>query len=251
MSIAQSLFLGILQGLTEFLPVSSSGHLVIAQHFFNLDTPPLLFDILLHIGTLGAVIVYFWKTFLKTDRHQLKNIILATIPAVIVGVLLTPYLPAIFDSLFAVGLGLVCTALLLFASLKAKDRGTILSTTTSRQSFIIGSSQALALFPGVSRSGTTVVTGMMLGLTKKTAFGFSFLIAIPATIGALILQLTDITPNQIELTPMVIGFFAAMFVGLLALRMLDVVISKTKLHYFGIYCLILGIGILLTQTNVF
>ena len=152
MSLEKAILLGVIQGFTEFLPISSSGHLVIAQKLLGFASPPIFFDIVVHLGTLVAIIVYFYKQLVKITLNQLKLLIIATVPAAITGFLLAPILDTVFDSLIVVGLGLLFTALLLFVShKKSLSLQTKFKDINLKTGFMIGIFQAFALLPGVSR----------------------------------------------------------------------------------------------------
>ncbi len=245
MTPIQALILGIVQGLTEFLPVSSSGHLVIFQHLFNLQQPPILFDVVVHIATLIAVIFYFSSKLKKISPQLIKLTILGTVPAIIAGLIIEPYLESIFSSLFIVSLGLFFTGLILLSTKFYSPKKT--SKLNHKNTLIIGLAQAMAIMPGISRSGSTVIAGLHQGIKKQQAFYFSFVLAIPAISGALVLQLKDIdTIEQLITTPYIIGFISAAISGLFALRLLEIVLNKAKLHYFSYYCFILATLIFIT-----
>lgn len=243
MSIWKSLFLGLLQGLTEFLPISSSGHLVLGQKFFNLQ-PPIFFDILIHFGTLFAIIFYFFKDFNKLKSKKfLSLLIVGTLPAGIIGLFLREKLEIIFDSYSIVGFSFLITALLLFSTKFISRQNKTIGKISWREAFFIGCFQALALLPGVSRSGATIVAGLFLGLKRQEAFSFSFFLAIPAIVGALLLE-TLKRGVEGNLTIGLMGMLMAFFSGFLALKILQRILTKGKLFYFGFYCLFLGALIL-------
>lgn len=234
MTPVQALILGIVQGLTEFLPVSSSGHLVIFQNFFRLSQPPIFFDIVVHVGTLFAVIIYFFNQIKKISLNLFKLVIAGTIPAVIFGLYIEPQIESLFSSLTVVALGLIITSALLFSTKFTKFSKP--KKLTLKSSLIIGLFQALAIIPGVSRSGATVASALNQGAGKQKAFYFSFLLSIPAITGALVLQLKDLNQiNSAELIPIIIGFTTSLITGLLALKLLNIIINNTKLHLFGFY----------------
>lgn len=259
MSFSQAIFLAIIQGLTEFLPISSSAHLVIFQKFFGLE-PPVLFDILVHLGTLGAVILFFREELLRIIKGVVRgnisyiNILykvgMGTIPAVIVGLFLQNYIQQIFNSLKLVGVALLVTAGLLMLSRRFKLLNRQFSDLNWRDAFLVGIFQALAILPGVSRSGATIVSGLWRKLNRRTAFYFSFYLAIPAILGALALQIPDLVHSTGEyLVQGIIGMVIAGVVGCLALTVLKRVLFKGKLWYFGLYCFGLGLLLLLTWVS--
>lgn len=248
MTVFQAIVLGLVQGLTEFLPVSSSGHLVIAQTILGFSTPPILFDVLVHVATLVAVVIYFRKRLLGLTKQQIFLAGVATIPAVIAGLVIEKQLEELFSSLWVVAIGLLFTSGLLLTTLKAGPQKRQVSELSWFQAVIIGLFQALAITPGVSRSGSTVAGGYLLHLKKEDAFFFSFLLAIPAISGAALLQLKDVVSfQQIASFPYLLGFVVASLSGLAALRILDLLIKKAKLHYFAVYCMIVAVSIILFQ----
>jgi len=248
MTLIQGLLLGLLQGLTEFLPVSSSGHLVIAQHFFNFSTPPVAFDIFVHLATALAVIIVIKPILLKLNRRLIGLILLASLPAGLIGFFLNQKVEALFNSLVLVGLAFIITAVLLFST-RLTHRLARKQTTklTSQNSFIIGLFQALAIVPGISRSGSTITAGLFQRLKPETAFNFSFLLSLPAILGAQLLHLNELT-NTGSYSPLslTVGFFSAFISGLLSLKLLKKLLIKGKLHWFGFYCLLVGSLILIT-----
>jgi undecaprenyl-diphosphatase len=245
MSYLQAIFLAVVQGLTEFLPVSSSGHLVIFQKLFGLE-PPVLFDILVHVGTLGAVVFYFRKEWLKLSRQTIWLVVVGTVPAVIVGLLLQPYLVQIFDSLRLVGITLLITAGLLFWSRGFKSLNRGFKQTKWEDGVWVGLFQALAILPGISRSGSTIVAGLSRKLKREMALRFSFYLAIPAILGALVLQIPDLMVSPCGyLQQGILGMVVAGVVGYGALKILESFLLKARLWFFGFYCLLLGIVIFL------
>ena len=245
MSYPQAIFLAIIQGLTEFLPISSSGHLVIFQKLFGLK-PPVLFDILVHVGTLGAIIAYFLKPLSKISKHTLLLVVIGTIPAVVVGLFLQTYITQIFDSLKLVGVALLMTAGLLLVSKRFKLLNRRFKYLKWQDALFVGIFQVLAILPGVSRSGSTIVAGLARKLDRETAFRFSFYLAIPAILGALALQIPDLIDGQVTyLSQGILGMIIAGFIGYGALKILEKTLLGAKFWLFGIYCLVLGMIILL------
>lgn len=247
MNILQAIALGLVQGITEFLPVSSSGHLVIGQKIFGLAKPPVLFDILVHIGTLLAVLVFFKNKFLKLSKKIICLILIGTVPAALAGLFLNQYAQTLFNSLKLVGVSLLATAFLLFSTKLLKAKTKIFSQLNWQKAFIVGCFQALAILPGVSRSGSTIIGGLWTGLKKETAFDFSFLLAVPAILGALALQIPEISSNGDQLAMGFVGLITASISGFLSLKLFKQIVLKSKLYYFGFYCLVLGVGILLAS----
>lgn len=247
MTFLQALLLGLTQGLTEFLPVSSSGHLVILQRIFGFEHPPLAFDVLLHIGTLLAIIVTFSDEIKKADLKLIKAIVIGSIPTGIIGLLLNTKTDSLFNSLPLVGLALIATSLILIStkfikSSEARDKKEI-STKTA---ILVGIAQGLAIVPGISRSGATIVAGLWMGLGWKKAVVFSFLLSIPAILGAQLLQFSNSLNDLSGQSDLYFaGFLAAVISGILSIKAVKVVVKKSKLHLFAIYTFILATLILL------
>ncbi len=260
MDTFHAIILGIVQGLTEFLPISSSGHLVIFQKLFGLRSE-ILFDCSVHIGTLIAVFIYFWKdimriletvfSFNKDDPEFLLaiDIVSGSIPTAIIGFLFKDYFERAFSSAETAGVMLILTGLIIGATRffpeGKRDRVGIL------RAILIGISQAVAIIPGISRSGATISCGIMCGIRRDKAFRFSFLLSIPAIIGAFLLESFRISHIK-DLFPVLTGtFFSAIF-GLIALKILDRMIKKGHLYYFSPYCILVGIlTTLYFSTNLF
>jgi len=254
MEIIIAIILAVVQGLTEFLPVSSSGHLVILQQFMHLDVP-LFFDALLHAGTLVAVLVYFWNDLLqiaiellnfntKSKKFQEGMWIgMASIPIIIVGLLFYDQVTKLFSSIHAVAIALFVTGVLLVLTKRSKQKGRL----TFGKSLIIGVAQAIAVIPGISRSGSTIAAGIFQGVNSAEAARFSFLLSLPAITGAFLLTLyhgfRDATIQSVDLS-YAIGFICSAVVGYIALALLFSIVRKGKLHYFGYYCMCLSAGIL-------
>jgi undecaprenyl-diphosphatase len=246
MDVFQAIILGIIQGITEWLPISSSGHLVLAQQLFGL-TQPLIFDVMLHLGSLLVIFIFFWKELkdlilgvLKFEKEKLKMlllIIIATIPIALVGYLFGDFINAAFQSLIIVGFGLVFTSLLLFLSKYPKKKEGKLKWYNV---LIIGVAQAVAILPGVSRSGSTISSGMMLGIKKEDIARFSFIIFIPAILGATLLEFGNLGAVE-NIAAMIIGTVVSAVVGFFSLKLLMNVIKKDRFSWFGVYCLVLGI----------
>ncbi len=252
MSIFEAIISGIVQGVTEFLPISSSGHLVLLHGFLGLSEPGIFFDICLHVGTLGAVILYFRKDLFliirERDLFMISCLVIGTIPAVIAAFLFKGHIELFFASPRMVAFMFIVTALVLFGgqySFRARDRKREVSRGGS---FLIGLAQAAALLPGVSRSGTTISAGLALGWDPARAFRFSFLLAIPAIIGAACSETLNVKPGDIlasDIPGYAVGTITAFLVGLMALPLLLKIIRSRRLYVFGVYCLLLGVSLLL------
>ncbi len=262
-----AIILGVIQGLTEFLPISSSGHLVIFQHLFGMEEPELFFDICVHIGTLVAVIIYFWKdlwsiitalskqavplllrktsvkdTYKDPDIKLAVLIVIGTVPTVIIGLLLKKISDQLFSSLIIVGCMLIITGILLWSTRwikKQRKEGT--NRFSVKDAIIIGIIQGMAIAPGISRSGSTIAVGLFLGLSRETAARYSFLLSIPAIIGATVLILKDLTGGAVVHTnAVVLGGVTSCIVGYCSLKFLVFIVKKGQMHLFAPYCWLVG-----------
>jgi len=263
MDILTAIILGVVQGITEWLPVSSSAHLVIVQHLLGYQNSTL-FDIMVHAGTLLAVSLYFWRdlvmmiknfflTFidifkvgrkaftLSEDRRLTWYIVLATIPIIIVGLALQDYINEIFNSLTLVGVALIITGFWLISTAKTDGKEDV----DGKKALIIGLAQAAAIVPGISRSGSTISTGMLLGVDKKKAARFSFLMSIPAIGGAFVLELISSPVHEMFTTPNIVGFATAFLVGIATIHFLLGVIRRGKFYLFALYCWAVGVATLI------
>lgn len=248
MPLIYAVILGIIQGLTEFLPISSSGHLVLAQEILGFETPPVLFDILVHVGTLTAIIYYFRVQLTRITTKYLRLILVGTIPAIIVGLLLNDYTESFFSSLLVVALGFITTGLILLSTKFISEYKPI--KLNSKNSLIIGVFQALAIIPGISRSGSTITAGLHRHLKRDTAFEFSFILSIPAILGALVLQFFQLDSIQpVGLIPSIVGMITAAVTGIFALKILRKIIYRSQLYYLSFYCLTLGLAVLIYSVN--
>ena len=266
MNIGQTILLGTIQGLTEFLPISSSGHLVIFQKIIGLKNPEILLDISLHIGTLLAILIFFrgdikaiiteGLAFIRdviskkktvSEIRRIPNaalilwILIGTVPTGIIGIIFKPLFIHMFGSAFVVGLMLIVTGLILGSSLfipvsmkKNSEPGLI-------SALLVGLMQGAAIMPGISRSGSTIVCGLFCGLNREAAGRFSFLLSVPAIIGASLLEFDISKITKIGATPFIIGIGVSFIVGLFALKITMTLVRKGNLYYFAPYCLLAGI----------
>ncbi len=260
--VIKALLIGIVQGLTEFLPVSSSGHIVIAQEILNIhfeDEENLLFAIVLHFATALSTIVIFRKDIISifAGLLQFKNneefrfslkIVLSMIPAALVGILLKDTLEEFFSNLLLVGSMLLITAILLYFADKARHTG---KAVGFGDSFVIGIAQGFAaLLPGLSRSGSTISTSILLGNDKSKATRFSFLMVLPLILGATAKMFLDaqegsgLAIGSLPYSALVAGFLAAFISGLFACKWMISIVKKAKLTYFSIYCVIVGVSVI-------
>ena len=254
MDYLTALVLGIIQGLTEFLPVSSSGHLEILKGIFPTNFNPkesLIMTVVLHFATALSTIFIFRKDILqilinvfskKSSKARVfsLNIVVSMIPAIVVGVFFNDIIESLFDAqLVLVGFMLIITGLLLFFADRAKPTNNIISTL---QSFLIGIAQAIAILPGISRSGATIAISVILGIDKTSSAKFSFLMVIPLIFGKVAKDLIDgnIFSEEINLGPLTLGFFAAFFTGLFACKWMIGIVKSSKLKYFSYYCFLVA-----------
>ena len=263
----QAILLGVIQGLTEFLPVSSSGHLVLLQNLFGLTEPEVLFDISLHIGTLMAVCIVFFSeihSILKTlislpgliktsgsmkqlyqDNEPVRMatlIILGSIPTAILGLLFHKMVDQLFGSVRIVGLMLIITGAILWQTRRFRIKGRPLIGTTLKDALVIGLVQGLAIMPGISRSGSTISAALFMGIDREVAGRYSFLLSIPAILGALVLSLdSPAMETTVSGGMFLMGTLTAGIVGFGALKVLLHIVNRGRLHFFAPYCWLLGI----------
>lgn len=255
MEIIDAIILGIVQGLTEFLPVSSSGHLELGKAILGDNSVPkesLLFTVVLHFATALSTIVIFRKDILhiikgilkfewNEDMRFLVKIAVSMIPATVIGLFFEEQLEQLFGgNIMLVGFMLIVTAVLLFLADRAKDTNKSVSFSNA---FIIGISQAIAMLPGISRSGATISTSVLLGNDKTKAARFSFLMVVPLIFGKIAKDIFsgDITYDSTNFTSLSIGFIAAFIAGLFACKWMIALVKQSKLTYFAIYCIIVGL----------
>ena len=257
MSYLEAIILGIIQGLTEFIPVSSSGHLLIAHEIFGITEIGLAFDVALHIGTFFALIIFFHKDIYdlilgilgKNEKKRLAWLIaFATIPAVIGGVLLQDLAESAFRSPVLVSINLIWVAVaMIFAeryAARRKAKQTKFENITTKQGLIVGLAQVVALVPGISRSGSTITAGIFAGIDRVSATRFSFLLAIPITFGAILKVMTDSqTLEQVGAQQgiFIVGILSAFFSGVFAIKFLIKYLSKHTLNIFAYYRILVGI----------
>ncbi len=264
MEIYKAVILGIIQGLTEFLPISSSGHLVLFQALFGLNEPDLFFDISLHLGTLFAVLIVFrteikqllWWMFDflrgKFSFQQVKEsddfrfimmLVCGSVPTAIIGLMIKNYSDTIFSSVLLVGIMLIITGIVLLKTKNIENNITeVKNKRTLKNALIIGTVQGLAVLPGISRSGSTIATALFLGMSRKFAARYSFLLSVIAIVGAEILTALK-SAESYSFTEMYIfyGVAASFIAGYIALKLLITLLDKGKLYLFAPYCFIVGI----------
>jgi len=252
MNNIEALLLGILQGATEFLPVSSSGHLQIAAKLFKIEEADLSFTVILHLATVLSTITVFREEILLLIKNSLKintdefryilNIIISMIPVGIVGLFFKDYVEQLFEqNMIVVGVCLIITSILLALTMIIKNNNNNLSYS---KSFIIGISQAIAVLPGLSRSGATISTGLLLGIKKSEVTKFSFLMVLLPVLGEGVLDISKGLSGdllQSNWSCYIIGFVGAYISGFIACKLMINVVKKHKLYWFSIYCFLLGI----------
>lgn len=241
LTLIPALVLGVVQGVTEFLPVSSSGHLVIFQHLFGFTEPPLLFDVLLHAATLAAVVIYFRRTLLRQNLRFWLLVALATVPAVIGGIIIGEFSDQLFSSLILLGLGFWLTAYWVYQSDRLPSGSTPLTRLSPVQVLVIGIYQAIAILPSVSRSGATIYAGVRLSLNRSAAISFAFIMSIPAILGANLYAVLKQPPaSALPVLPVAAGMLAALVTGLLSLRLLERLVIQARLKPFAVYAAVIG-----------
>ncbi len=252
-SFAESIILAFVQGITEWLPVSSSAHLSLVSHFFHVESSSVFYVIMLHFATAFVVLFIFQKEFFKMFkaffRADFKSeygkkalfLIIATLPVAVLGVFLESIFEKIYLNINLIGLFLLLTGLFLFLVEKF-PRGLALNY---KNTFIIGLSQIISVFPGISRSGITLGTGLLLGIKKEEAAKFSFMLGVPLLLGAGLFQLI-FSPFSIDIEffPLIIGIIVTMVTSYFSIKFLLKVIMKEKLWYFGIYCFLISLLVL-------
>lgn len=261
MSIIEAIILGLIQGITEFLPVSSSGHLQIGNSLFGLDQSGgenLSFSVVVHAGTALSTIVIFRKDIVQIINGLLKFkwndetkfaafILISMMPVTFLGLFYQKELEELFnDQLLLVGAMLFVTGVLLYLADRAKETN---KEVRGVEAFIIGLGQAVSVLPGLSRSGTTISTSVLLGIDRRKAARFSFLMVLPVIFGKMILEIKKITESEavnegLDLLPLLLGFFAAFVTGLMACKWMIALVRRAKLKYFSLYCFVVA-GVLL------
>ena len=266
MTILEAIVLGVLQGITEFLPVSSSGHLVLMQHFLGIKESQVFFDVMLHFGTLGAVIIVYYQvigslvrtgfstlfqaSFYRHPRLTISNtldlrliwfLLLGSIPTGLIALLFKDSLEAIFGKPMVVAGMLIITGLILQLSRLGQRRRQTETPLRAWHTPLVGIVQGLAIIPGISRSGSTISISLLLGLSPQVAAQYSFLLSIPAILGAVVLKFKDV--GEITIAPAVIvaGTLASFIVGYIALRFLLAMLNRGKFSIFSYYCFAVGI----------
>ncbi len=266
MTVIEAAILGLIQGLAEFLPISSSGHLAVGQMFLGLREMPMTLSILLHLGTLIAVFVVYWKKIFRMIAHpiasELKWVILATIPTVLAALLLGDFIDALFEGAYLGVSFLLTSFVLILGESVNRLRQNKHKKVRASDAIIMGCMQAVAIAPGLSRSGCTICGGMFSGLTRKRAADFSFLMSIPAILGSAVLELKEMYDEAEVLgvefgaqfaeriaelggwLPVTVGVVVAAVAGILAIKLMLAVVKKIGMRWFAVYTFLLGAGMI-------
>ncbi|MDD6042262.1 MAG: undecaprenyl-diphosphate phosphatase [Eubacteriaceae bacterium] len=267
MSYFEAIILGLVQGLAEFLPISSSGHLALLQYFFQINGENvLMFAVMMHVGTLISVFICYWKDIwelivelcltikdivtgkgLRLNERPVRKlgvmIIVATIPTGVIGILFNDIFESFYLSLVAIGTGFIITGVLMFLAERISSANRGIEQMNFRNAIFIGILQGIAICPGISRSGSTLVGGLTTGLKREFAVKFAFLISIPSILGSVVLELPDAIKAGLEpglLGPIVVGMAVAAVSGFIAIKGMIKIVSDKKLSYFSYYVWILG-----------
>ncbi|WP_042350529.1 undecaprenyl-diphosphate phosphatase [Bacillus massiliigorillae] len=254
MSKLEAFILGIVQGLTEFLPISSTGHLYLGRHMFNLQEAGLTLDTMLHIGTLVAVFVFYKHEFIAILKNPFGKLtwllVVGTIPAVVVGFAFKDYFDAISKTGVTIGWEFLLTGCFLWFAENIQQGRKKMNDITYGDALFIGAFQAAAIFPAISRSGFTIAAALIRKLDRETAAYFSFLLSTPAIVGAIVLQMFDLFEGkgeQISISALLIGILSSAIFGYIAVKWMIHFLKNHSLKIFAIYVWILGIFILIMQ----
>jgi undecaprenyl-diphosphatase len=245
-SLIEALILSIVQGVTEWFPVSSSGHLALIQQYFGIQN--LSYDVFLHFASVIAVIILFWRDIIslmdirkRDNLNYILLLILAVIPAFIAGILLKKYIVSSFKSLLFLGIFFIFSGIIIYSTKFIKDNKKKIGFVDA---VFIGLMQVFALFPGVSRSGMTISGGLFAGLSKQEAIKFSFLLAIPVIVGASLAEATPVFRTDISLFILIISFSVTLVVSLFTIKFLLRIIKIGRFYWFGLYDILLGVLVL-------
>lgn len=256
MEILKIVVLGLIQGLTEFLPISSSGHLVITQKLFGINENQLLISVLLHFGTLIPVLIIFWEdikeilSFKKEKRHFIFLIIVASIPTALMGIFFEDFFESLFASTISTAFMLIITGFILLIGDKLANYDKDITNFKWLNAIIVGIAQGLAIIPGISRSGSTITASLVQGLKKEDAARFSFILSIPVIGGAGLLKVGDAFSQGVSnfnTLAVVLGMISAVISGYIAIKYFIYILKSKKLIYFSYYLWIIGVIILLYE----
>ena len=262
-NLIRTIILGAIQGLTEWLPISSTGHLKIAEHFMN-EKIPLLFDFILHIGTLIVVLLFFRKDIknilsalvhldFKTEHGKLiPLIVVGSIPAGIIGIILNEPVNTAFQNILPIAVAFIVCGIILYSVKFAHEKS---DTIKYSAAILIGVAEGIAIIPGISRSGATIVVALLLGISHEKAFKFSFLLSIPAILSVLgynfVTRSGELASAGLGWPEILTGVIVAMFIGYFALKLLWNILAKKKFHLFAFYCWLLGIALIVFSLRWF
>lgn len=252
MDYLTAILLGALQGVAEFLPISSSGHLVIAEALLGGHGENIELNVALHVGTLLSILAVYRRDVLPAVRNPrlVSAVVVATLPIVLVGLFAKDAIDRVFNAPIVAGFGLLITSLLMACARLVERGSTAIEQTSWRQALAVGAFQAVAVLPGVSRSGSTIFGGLTAGLTRQAAANFSFYIAVPAILGAAVLHAKDLFeqgPGDVAAGPLLAGTATAFIVGVAALKTLLSLVTRQKLHWFAWYTAALGVATIVWQ----
>lgn len=272
LNLLQAVILGIFQGVAEFLPISSSGHLALLQHLFNIKEGNLFFTEMLHFGTLISIFIVYFNDIVKIVIDMLKLIsdlvkrkrisklttyqrlglfiILGSIPTAIIGLTFEDFFEGLYTSILPIGIALMVTGALLYIAEKKSFQDKKVKDMTMLDSLIIGTFQGIAIIPGISRSGSTIVAGLLRGLNKSLATEYSFLLALPATFGAFLLGVIKVFKDGSSVVinfPLVLGVIISAVVGVVSIKILIKLLKRNKLYYFSYYLWIVGAITIISQ----
>ena len=272
MSYIQAIILGLVQGLAEFLPISSSGHLALLQHFFGIETDKvLLFTVMLHVGTLVSVFFMYWRDIIELikefclmirdlctgrgaglEEHPMRKmavmIIVATIPTALIGFLFNDFFEQLYSRMLLIGIGFLITGCFLFFSEKMAYARNGIEKMNYRNSLFIGIMQGIAIYPGISRSGSTLTGGLIVGLEREFAVRFAFLISIPSILGSAVLELPKAMKAGVGsggIGPVIVGMVVAAVCGVLAIKAVIKLVVNQKLKWFSYYVWALGAAVII------
>lgn len=261
--LIKTIILGVIQGLTEWLPISSTGHLRLVEHFLGLKVP-VLFDVILHIGTLIVVLLFFRRdirnilsAFMRLDfvtEHgkTVPLVIVGTVPTALIGLVFGERIAEFFQSVLPIAVAFILCGIMLYSAKAGKEKTENISYLTA---IIIGVAQGVSIIPGISRSGATIAVALLLGIKREKAFKFSFLLSIPAILGALGLtvstQFDELASAGLDWFEILAGATVAMFVGYFALKLLWKILAKKKFHVFAFYCWMLSAVLIVLSLNGF
>jgi len=252
LTLIQAVVWGVIQGVAEWLPVSSSGHLVIFQQLFGLEVP-VFFDVLLHLGTLGVICVVFWKDILgiikAVFRMDFKSeygrlfifILLGSIPTALIGIIFHGLLVSFFSNLLVVGVALIVTGAILFFCERRESKKEL----DAKDSLLIGLAQGMAIVPGISRSGSTIGIGLLRDINREKLIRFSFLLSIPAVVGAGLFEVGNVAWSAVEWIPVLVGVITSGVVGYFSLKLLIRFVKEKRLRWFSWYCWAVGLGLII------